>query len=172
MGESKHPEGRPSKHGLPRAKPVFPILSLNPHRPVRGEKSLALSGVHWLRLHRLGSAVETMWKGWAGLQPFTHGILGPMLALPPFRGRKNLALPDEKIPFVIGAQVQRARWQQLWRASTPSALPSRGQVREQLTETVGSFLSSLVLRQAAHGLSPRLASKPTCNPCPSLISMG
>lgn len=111
-----------------------------------GRNGLPCPEYTWLLLHRLGSAVETRRKGWAGLQPSTRGTLGPMLALPHAVGEKIWLSRMKKIPFVIGAQVRRARWQQLWRALTPSGLPSRGQVRGQLREPDRSFFSSLVLR--------------------------
>lgn len=77
----------------------------------------------WLLLHRLGSAVETV-EGPGRTPAFHTWHSWAYVGSTPFRGRKNLALPDEKIPFVIGAQVRRARWQQLWRASAPWGFPA------------------------------------------------
>lgn len=87
-GKAKILEADPENTGCQGSSMYSWFLAWTPTGLSVGRNCLPCPEYTWLLLLRLGSAVETMWKSWAGLQPSTCGVLGPMLALPHSVGEK------------------------------------------------------------------------------------
>lgn len=146
MGQSRTPADRPRKHGLPRVRHTFPILSLDPNRPDCVEAACSVQST-------LGSGLT----GWAReLRPCERGGQDSSLPHMTFLGlcwlyrilwEKKLGTPGCKNSFCNWSSSQKSPLPvALERLDSPgSSQPSTGQKAAPGTSFLPSF-SSFVLR--------------------------